>query len=159
MYYRAFLKRRLCFAAVAAVLKPKGANCAVLPKAGIQSHSLIFLYQPKRGLHNADPVVVFLIWFCGCPEKAALREAGPSGPDEGKLPGKCRLRETPRAGARRIRAGTVVRLLRAAAGKYHVDGLEQNLDIIPEGPVVNVGHIQLDNLLKILDIAAAADLP
>ena len=31
VYDRAFLQRRLCFAAAAAVLKPSGGNCAVLP--------------------------------------------------------------------------------------------------------------------------------
>ena len=32
VYYRAFFQRGLCFAAAAAVLKPSGGNCAVLPK-------------------------------------------------------------------------------------------------------------------------------
>ena len=50
-------------------------------------------------------------------------------------------------------------LLRAAACKHHVHGLEQNLDIAPQGPVIDILDVQTDDLLKILDVAAAADLP
>ena len=50
-------------------------------------------------------------------------------------------------------------LLRAAAGKHNVHRLKQDLNIAPQGPVVDVLDVQLDDFFKILDVAAAADLP
>ena len=50
-------------------------------------------------------------------------------------------------------------LLRPAAGKHNVHRLKQDLNIAPQGPVIDILDVQLDDFFKILDVAAAADLP
>ena len=50
-------------------------------------------------------------------------------------------------------------LLCPPAGKDDPYGLEEDLYIAPQAPVINILNVQFDNVLKILNIAAAADLP
>src|ERR1017187_863258 len=50
-------------------------------------------------------------------------------------------------------------LFRARAEQHHGDGAQENREVEPDGPGVNVLEIQADPVPKIGDFVAAADLP